>query len=356
MEGTLSRKARISLLLISLLIHTTLLMMLCISLSDPHAQKVAAEEKKAALLKALHQLPKPAHRWAATKARASQFGVPVIFNDEPEQQPQATHNAPTPAATASVAPQQAAPSNQQKVAVQQQQQPPEQREKQEEVEQKPTETLSELSDIKPLTSIQEYKKPNAPSADHKKQTEKIVEQSQTQTIQAAVQQSPSSATQSIAPPQSTGAGGTRKPITLAQITKGFVENLKNKGDHLVTMKGDKNGVPTDEQLKYERYLQRIQWCVQNSIKIHQRHYVPSTPFKTSLDVYVALDRDGKLAELTLVRSSGVPDLDEFILFAFKDASTSFPPMPAFFKKELFTVLFYVKCAEALQSGFGLSMH
>ena len=119
------------------------------------------------------------------------------------------------------------------------------------------------------------------------------------------------------------------------------------------MRGEAKGIPTDEQLKYERYLQRLQWCIQNSMKIHQREF--RVPPKTSLDIHVGIDRSGTLAELVLVRSSGNSDLDEFILFTFKDASSSFPPVPAFFKEQLFTVLFIVKCMDVEQPGFRFFM-
>lgn len=121
------------------------------------------------------------------------------------------------------------------------------------------------------------------------------------------------------------------------------------------MHGDKNRLPTDEQLKHERYLQRLQWCLQNSMKIHQGKYTPHQSVKTSLDMFIALDKDGKLTELTLLRSSGIAQLDEFMLFAFQDASSSFPPVPEFFKKELYSIIFTVKVNEMPQPGFRLFM-
>lgn len=354
MEHTLSKKQRLSLLLISLFFHAALLTTLFLSLTDPHTQKLFAQEKKTALLKVLQELPQKHPRWVATKARASQFGVPVIFDDEPPPQSQSAAadavsqaQQPTPQTTSALPAQNATTDDE----LSMQEQSTTDDTSHHNVEEKP-----ELFDLKPGTIVQELTETPIPlTVDQKKQPEKTAASALTAKKTIAQQASISQQGSQPASQQTSGSGGIRKPITLAQIAKGFTENLKNKGNHSVTMRGEARGIPTDEQLKYERYLQRLQWCIQNSIKIHQRECRIPVPPKTSLDIHIGIDRSGSLTELALVRSSGIPDLDEFILFTFKDAGTSFPPVPAFFKEQLFTVLFIVKCLDAEQPGFRFFM-
>ena len=52
---------------------------------------------------------------------------------------------------------------------------------------------------------------------------------------------------------------------LAGITKGYLEQLTQEGNNLIkTIGGDPNKKPSTEQLKYERYLAKIQWSIQSA--------------------------------------------------------------------------------------------
>ncbi len=76
-----SRRAAMLALIISLLVHGVILFLLTNNLD------IITFIKEEILLEKLH---KRRERWAATKARASQFGAPVIFVNEPNITPQTT--------------------------------------------------------------------------------------------------------------------------------------------------------------------------------------------------------------------------------------------------------------------------
>jgi len=125
-----------------------------------------------------------------------------------------------------------------------------------------------------------------------------------------------------------------KKLTLADITKGLVQKIKNNSDHLVNALSEKTGVASAEQIKYERYLKKLEWHISNSDRIHRRDYIDNlasakTQPLNNLKLYLALNRDGSISELELITSCGIKVIDDYFLFIFRDASTSFPSVPHF---------------------------
>lgn len=358
MESSLSRRYIILFVLLSFFIHLLLFVGLFISYVDPHTHFKSLIEQKIPIISSLLKTltPPQQHQWAATKARASQFGAPVLFfdDDAPDAQHQQSTQDSTPQQSVIEEPATSASVN---TATSQEQKATEQPAAIDMQQKKAISTITNDLIAENSTTLIDSRENNIqpkarPSAnvdiDNYPNNSTSAQSEQPQSL--SMPQSASSA--ATATTQNSGP----KNITLAHITKGFLEQLKNKGDHAVTMKGDPNHLPTDEQLKHERYLQRLQWCLQNSMKIHQHRYTAQQSVKTSLDIYIALDRDGILKELILARSSGIKELDEFMLFVFEDASSGFPSVPLFFKKELYTVIFTVKVNESIDYGFRFFMH
>ncbi len=128
------------------------------------------------------------------------------------------------------------------------------------------------------------------------------------------------------------AQGPKPPLSLSQLTQGFLNHLNSGGNSAISIMSNKRGRPTDEQLKYERYLQKISWCIQNSYNIFSDR-CPPIPVDTSLRVHIAIKRDGTTQQLALGKSSQNLLLDAFTLQVFRDASSSFPPIPQYIIKE-----------------------
>jgi hypothetical protein len=129
----------------------------------------------------------------------------------------------------------------------------------------------------------------------------------------------------------------KKKITMADIAQGFMNHLHNQSEHHVTVIGNNHGRVTAEQLKYERYIQKIFKCVQTSEKIYHQRMNFTAQMNVYADIDLVLDRNGKMLQLNLVRSTGYSELDEFILFVYKDASSSFPPVPQYIKEDPFAI-------------------
>jgi hypothetical protein len=133
----------------------------------------------------------------------------------------------------------------------------------------------------------------------------------------------------------------RQLPSLAQLTQGVMNYMQEGGSHAVSMIGKKNGIPTDEQLKYERYLERLNQCLHNSFSINSHKQPAPFPQMSNITVYLALNQDGTLHNLKLVKSSGNRTMDLFVMSIFRDASSSFPPVPHYLPHNPFSINYII---------------
>lgn len=144
---------------------------------------------------------------------------------------------------------------------------------------------------------------------------------------------------------------------LAGITRGYLQQLQDEGENLIkTLGGDPNKKPTAEQLKYERYLAKIQWCLQNAHSINQHKCMSQEPIEAAMRVYFVLDRDGKMNNFKIVQSSGNAYVDQYMSALFASASGSFPPLPAYIKEDHFPLTYTILVNWSAGSHTGFSRY
>jgi len=265
------------------------------------------------------QKKEEALKWAARKARASQFGAPVIFKDEPEKTIPEQINQTEPTG-------QDIPETEQLTQTVKQEEPNKSKElplleKQEELQKTAVQQIKNITN-KLTTHITPPKQPKQ------------------QPIPPTKQPPPPS------PPQ-------QKPLTLAQLTKGFLEHIKKEGKDRTTMIGQKGGTPTAEQLKHERYIEKLSWCLQNSFKINKDKFPATEPVKTTVKVFLALNQNGTVKELGIVESSGNRLLDQFTHYIFRDASSSFPPVPQYLPHNPYKIIYIIEINTIHNTRIGL---
>ena len=306
METHQSRRATILALIISLLVHGIILFLLTNNLD------IITFIKDEILLEKLH---KRRERWAATKARASQFGAPVIFVDEPN-----------------ITPQTASEENKS--------------EENKTQEQSLQEIETEKTDPEPTTvakHIAPQESPKQQKTDLKKLQKKLAKKMQLSHKLKQIKQA-----RKTQPRQPT----KEKKLTLAQLTQGFLDHLKNEGRHNVEMRG-KRGMPTAEQLKHERYIEKLSWCLQNSFKINREKCPASKAIQTNAEVLLELNNNGSIKNLRMIKSSGNRMLDQFTLFIFRDASTSFPPVPHYLPHNPYHIVYIIEIDTIMNRSFGI---
>lgn len=128
---------------------------------------------------------------------------------------------------------------------------------------------------------------------------------------------------------------TRQLPSLADLTKNFIDRVSaddqigtggGGGIHAIGVNGARAGIVSEKQLTYERYLRKLLMCISTSSKIHKRS-IPRTAQKSQARVQFVLNRDGTYYTLGMAQGSGNAAIDDLILTIFKDAASSFPPVP-----------------------------
>ncbi len=291
-------------------LHVLLITLLffIIQIDEKKVIQITLEPEQKALLAKAYDLP------AALKPKKSNFSVPVVFKDVPTAAPSVKTITDRP-------PTQITQKNEPK-----KEKPKFEKKMQTEIGKKP-----EISDLKTiLASIEKIRKVESTDK-QKKSAEKQPSDSAKATTDRPLDK------------QKIKQQVPKKTLSLADLTRGFLDQIKDEGDNAIKMDGDPNKMPTDEQLKHERYQQKIQWCLQNTFKIY-RERAPRVAENTEIKVYLEIEQDGHIHELQIAQSSGNASFDQFMMFAFKEASPSFPPLPRFIKKTplqiVYTVIVY----------------
>jgi hypothetical protein len=307
----LGRNVTIIALILSLLFHVSTIVYIFIQKkTNPF---ITSEEQQQQELERIQK--KETEEWAETKARASNFGAPVFFEDSPddphseneeEQSPEQINTAGPPEIT-------------------EPDELPAENNPTEESVIEPTAVASPDFHNFNEVALQKITQPE-PAQPIKKAPRK----KRTRTKKATPQQN--NYTQARSAP--------KPPLSLAQLTQGFMHHLKDEGKYAVSMLGNKSGRPTEEQLKYERYLQKLGWCLQNAYNINSDR-CPAIPQDTTMHVNLILNRDGTTRHLAVSKSSQNLHLDAFTLFIFREASSSFPPVPDYLKVDPFAITYVI---------------
>jgi len=312
MSANQLRRAIFVALIVSLLLH----FIIPISFLYIKSNKTDSNKNRDNL--SLEQKKEDTLKWAARKARANQFGAPVIFKDEPEETIPEQINQTEPTG-------QDIPETKQLTQATKQEEPNKSeesplREKQEELQKTALQQIKNIAN-KLTTHITPPKQPK---------------------------QQPVSPTKQPHPPSP-----QQKPLTLAQLTKGFLEHIKDEGKDRITTIGQEGRTPTAEQLKNERYIEKLSWCLQNSFKINRDKFPVTEPVKTTVKVFLALNQNGTVKELGVVESSGNRLLDQFTHYIFRDASSSFPPVPQYLPHNPYKIIYIIEINTMHDTRIGL---
>lgn len=142
----------------------------------------------------------------------------------------------------------------------------------------------------------------------------------------------------------------QKKLTLADITQRFLRTARNNpalfnnnSNHLVSVIGGKRAQATEQQLKHERYIKKLFDCMNIVGKMHLKtlRFI-QRPDEDILRVKVLMDlhKNGHLASVNILESSGNRQYDRFIIKVIRDAARSFPPVPSYFNTDLYSVPFW----------------
>lgn len=273
---------------------------------------------------------------ASLKPKQSQFGDPVFFDfsDKPQDQPQEASQKQAPLEPSM------------SLSEQLHQELEKEINKSENLEKKenkiPQKEDSNQKIDTPKTSIIEETKTEVKKTLPQAQPiqKPVLQKEPLKTTKKELEEHPKSKPQPIQQP-------AQKKRNLIAMTKGFLENLKNKGDDDLERKGDDNKRPDFSEYKYLSYEARINWQLQATWK--QNNDPLQRPHEGKVAIEFVLDQHGNLADLKLRQSSGNRDLDAMVLENTRRAAP-FPPLPQHFKTEFYKTGRIIKVS-AYQYGF-----
>lgn len=125
----------------------------------------------------------------------------------------------------------------------------------------------------------------------------------------------------------------RTAITLTDLSKGFLDYTEKQGANLIQYTKSAHGKPTEEQLKHERYIRRVFDCIETILSIRKntlamRQKVYPNDILTVL-INIVLNTDGKIADISIAKTSGLTEFDQFMLHVIHESNPSFPPVPSY---------------------------
>jgi TonB family protein len=236
------------------------------------------------------------HEWVATQARNGNPGAPVFFKDEPREQTIETDTV----------------------------------DKKEEP-QSPPATVMENNDKTQTTTV-------------------VILPQETMPQKTAT----TTNKQKKSPPQTTVA--KKQLPSLAQLTQGFLNQVKNNSNYAVSILSATKGLPSDEQLKYENYLHKLGACLHTALVTNKPSMSFINPTQPRIVVALVINRDGSLRRLGLTESSGDRRLDQYTLSVIKDASTSFPPIPHYLPDNPFEIGYVISLATREKNNLNISFY
>lgn len=121
----------------------------------------------------------------------------------------------------------------------------------------------------------------------------------------------------------------KKLPSLADLLQGFVQKNttpQTQSEGLLKS-GTEQAAITRKQLVLEQYLSKMGKNIEVSFS-SLRSERPNKIMKQPLTISLTIKPTGHLESIVLVKSSGLPDMDQFFVRVFQDAGFSFPPVPS----------------------------
>ena len=143
---------------------------------------------------------------------------------------------------------------------------------------------------------------------------------------------------------------TKKSPTLAQLATGFMQHMAQESP--MAVKSNTSGIASREQIMHLNYCHKIIECLSNSYKIC-RSQAPHYNQSQRACIQLAVNKNGSINKVTILQTTGSIQLDTFLVNLFKDAATSFPPVPDGLKSDPYILpLFNIDSIASFQNSQG----
>lgn len=153
----------------------------------------------------------------------------------------------------------------------------------------------------------------------------------------------------------------KSSFTLNDLVNGFVNSAPTQasayadGGSTTNMQGSHAGKASVKQIMTRHYLEKVFNALQNSFRVNKNRLRAMPPIYSSkqTSIGMALDKKGNIVHLELIDSSSDFELDQFLLFVFKDAQGTYPTIPDAMEVEYYPVM-YNNVFGLLQGSFSMA--
>jgi periplasmic protein TonB len=278
------------------------------------------------------QIPLPQINQAKLTPGGTNFGAPLVFQEEPEFEPTEVNPMANDVVTQEESDDQ----------IEEDSVPKESEEQFEEsLTDKKTENSKKAADepVPVAESNQTITEPSKPEAQEQLEVKKEIPPRLTspamRRIQQRVREQQMQRQSMDQPGDGQKAAAPVKPrVTLADLAKGFIESINKGGRDAIERNGDPNIRPDFKDLKYLSYIQKAIWYMQNEWKLAQGKLQLRTMQELILSIIITIAKDGTVNGIRIVNPSGSNELDSFLVKGIEKASP-LPPVPNHFNTENF---------------------
>jgi hypothetical protein len=150
-------------------------------------------------------------------------------------------------------------------------------------------------------------------------------------------------------------------FTLNDLVNGFVNSAPipasgyADGGSSTNMQGSHAGKASIKQIMTRHYLEKVFNALQNSFRVNKSRLraMPTMYSNKQASIGMALDKKGNIMHLELIDTSSDFELDQFLLFVFKDAQGTYPTIPDAMEVEYYPVM-YNNVLGLLQGSFSMA--
>jgi outer membrane biosynthesis protein TonB len=139
----------------------------------------------------------------------------------------------------------------------------------------------------------------------------------------------------------------KQPLSITQLVRDFDTHLQQEEHKTpisslsLSMIGQEanNAKMTERQLKEGRYMEKLAGCIIAAWKAHAQECPFNAPETMALHLEFVIVTSGAITAITILKSSGLRTVDQFVTRIMENAGRSFPPLPSF----LSTNAYHIRC-------------
>ena len=317
--ATQPRSSRSIIAILTILIHLLFLLLLIIPYT-PLCINKELEQKLEQLHQKIHKQD-PQDPWVTVNPAVSNAGAPVILVDDDDQPQNAPHSNKPDTTTQSKEPNDTKQAKETQEAIETDVDIPQEFPESRADDDQPTTTPQ------PKKQAQKYDPNYVPASLFKKDPATKAHSAKT-----ATHKKPRTA--------------KKQPLTITQLVDDFDKHMHQDEHNTQTSslslsmmgQASNNAKMTERQLKEGRFMEKLAHCIIAAWRAHAKE-CPLAPETIAIHIELVIATNGSITNVSILKSSRLRAVDQFVTRIMHSAGKSFPPLPSF----LATNAYHIRC-------------